>query len=289
VGNNGKWGIYLGFSKDSTLRNNLMSGNRYNFGVSVDFIQDIDTSNKIDNKPIIFWVNKQNDQVPTDAAYVAIVDSYSIEARNLQLANNGQGIAVVNSAYTQISSCNITGNSYCGIALIDSNYNTLSNNTITRNDGAGIAIVSSTGNSITNNTIQENVISIHLQNSKDNTIHHNNLINNTRQAVSQSSTNTWDDGYPSGGNYWSDYSGKDSNNDGIGDTPYTIDASNQDKYPLMTPVTEMPISNPNPFAIIMPFLIVAAMAIMIAAISTVLYKSRKAENAGREKALQHVK
>jgi len=45
----------------------------------------------------------------------------------------------------------------------------------------------------------------------------------------------WDDGYPSGGNYWSDYNGTDANHDGIGDTPYVIDANNADNYPLMTP------------------------------------------------------
>ncbi|MDD3792425.1 MAG: hypothetical protein PHY74_04775, partial [Candidatus Bathyarchaeota archaeon] len=42
---------------------------------------------------------------------------------------------------------------------------------------------------------------------------------------------TWDDGKE--GNYWSDYTGTDDNTDGIGDTPYIIDALNQDRYPLM--------------------------------------------------------
>ena len=49
------------------------------------------------------------------------------------------------------------------------------------------------------------------------------------------STNTWDNGYPAGGNYWSNYAGVDSNHDGIGDSPYIIDANNQDRYPLMNP------------------------------------------------------
>jgi hypothetical protein len=52
----------------------------------------------------------------------------------------------------------------------------------------------------------------------------------------------WDNGYPSGGNYWigyvsSDkYSGPGQNitgSDGIGDTPYVIDADDIDHYPFM--------------------------------------------------------
>jgi len=56
--------------------------------------------------------------------------------------------------------------------------------------------------------------------------------------------NFWDDGYPSGGNYWSDYKGTDlysgpyqneTGSDGIGDTPYVIYGDNVDHYPLMNP------------------------------------------------------
>ena len=41
----------------------------------------------------------------------------------------------------------------------------------------------------------------------------------------------WDNGKE--GNYWSDYNGTDIDGDGIGDTPYFIDALNIDHYPLM--------------------------------------------------------
>jgi hypothetical protein len=39
------------------------------------------------------------------------------------------------------------------------------------------------------------------------------------------------------GNFWNDYSGKDSNGDGMGDIPYSISGgNNQDRYPLMEPI-----------------------------------------------------
>jgi len=56
-------------------------------------------------------------------------------------------------------------------------------------------------------------------------------MNNYSQVSVSNSTDYWDNGFE--GNYWSDYNGTDSNQDGIGDTPYVIDASNIDHYPLM--------------------------------------------------------
>jgi len=66
--------------------------------------------------------------------------------------------------------------------------------------------------------------------------------------------NTWDNGYPSGGNYWCDYAGGDlysgpyqneSGSDGIGDTPYIMDASNMDRYPLIYPFGYVPSPDVN--------------------------------------------
>jgi parallel beta-helix repeat protein len=69
----------------------------------------------------------------------------------------------------------------------------------------------------------------------DNTFYHNNFIHNAYQAFDASGENTWDNGYPCGGNYWNDYTGVDANEDGIGDTPYAINESSFDCYPLIHP------------------------------------------------------
>ena len=61
----------------------------------------------------------------------------------------------------------------------------------------------------------------------------NNFIRNAVQVRAYGGE-TWDcDGR---GNYWSDYTGVDSNYDGIGDTPYLIPGGGQDSFPLVRPV-----------------------------------------------------
>jgi len=122
-----------------------------------------------------------------------------------------------------------------GIYITDSNRNNIINNTIT-NTQYGINLRNSTDNTIIGNTIIENDVGIQfLDNySNNSTIYHNNFTDNGWQVNSFApSNNTWDNGYPSGGNYWSNYTGVDSDQDGIGDTSHVIDANNTDNYPLM--------------------------------------------------------
>jgi parallel beta-helix repeat protein len=128
-------------------------------------------------------------------------------------------------------------NFWYGINLFHSSNNSIIGNSITNNVG-GIWLEYSAYNSIIGNSITNHKeCGIGFDFSSNNVIYHNNFISNNVQVERYDSANFWDDGYPSGGNYWSDYTGVDLNNDGIGDTPYMIDASNQDNYPLVAPIS----------------------------------------------------
>lgn len=132
-----------------------------------------------------------------------------------------------------------------GIALRNVTNCSIYRNNIS-NNGFGIWLENSSSNSMVENTITNNQYSVYLGNSSGNNFYHNNFINNTYQVDSDGSLNVWDDDYPSGGNYWSDYAGVDlyhgpdqniAGSDGIGDTSHIIDENNRDNYPLATPWT----------------------------------------------------
>jgi len=91
----------------------------------------------------------------------------------------------------------------------------------------------SNNNTLINNIFRDSDNGVKIADSHQNKIYHNRFINNWRGNAIDSGNNIWDDGYPSGGNYWSDYTDNDYDNDTIGDSPYHIaGGDNDDNYPL---------------------------------------------------------
>jgi len=153
---------------------------------------------------------------------------------------NEYGIWLNASSNNSIIGNNITNNDWDGIRIrMFSNNNTISGNNITKNQYGINLTHSSNNNTISGNNITGNSkYGIYLTGTSNNTIYHNNFVDNAVQVNNYNSTNIWDNGYPSGGNYWSDYAERYPNateidESGIWDTPYVIDENNQDNYPLV--------------------------------------------------------
>ena len=198
----------------------------------------VTNDNLINNKDWAVWLENSS--------------SNNTVSNNL-IANNWRGIYLNHSAANTIAGNNITDANQ-GICFESSSFNVVWNNDMS--EGAtGIAVYdSSLNNSVTCNTFSDNSMGVDVggQSAVDcpsnNTFYHNNFIGNYEDIrfLTFFGTNSWENGYPSGGNYWSDYNGTDLylgpvqdqlGSDGVGDTPYLIDATNIDHYPLMNPWT----------------------------------------------------
>jgi parallel beta-helix repeat protein len=161
--------------------------------------------------------------------------------------NNPVGIYISKAFNNLIFNNKLFNNYPYGMLLEGVSSCLIASNNITGN-GHGISLSGSHSNIIVNNILRENRHGITIYGASNNTIYHNNFLNNTdnQAVVTSDSPNIWDDGYPSGGNYWSNYTGIDNyygphqdlwGSDAIGDVPYIIDVINIDRYPLMNPKT----------------------------------------------------
>ncbi len=271
---NGWWGVYLHRSNNSIVTGNTIRENEYRYiGPPPDFEpiivppgrgiwlyearNNIIIENTVENNHRgISLEHSANNSVAGNTVLSSTL-SWGIfleVSQDNTISNNIVKYSVYDGIYLVVSNNNnIIGNSVMnngdeGIYLGSSNNNVITANTVKHNPGDGIWLDWSDGNTVVENTIMNNgKYGLNVWKSTDTTVYHNNFIDNAWRQAYSDQTNTWDDGYPSGGNYWSDYTGADvhsgvnqdrPNSDGIGDTAYLLDANNRDRYPLMEPWTE---------------------------------------------------
>ncbi|KYK23105.1 hypothetical protein AYK24_01440 [Thermoplasmatales archaeon SG8-52-4] len=218
-------GIILDGGRNN-ITGNTFSGKGYGISFSEGNINIITGNNIYCKKGGIYGGGISNDNI--------------IIGNNIS-SSNGSGIVISGHIYFPCNNNIIQSNTiackHSGISLSSSLYNNVTGNTIS-NTNYGIFMESWYGpcsnNNIMGNNILNNNYGIFIgPYVNNNIIYHNNFINS---SCFDKCNNSWDNGYPSGGNYCDDYDGIDSNDDGIGDTPYPIPGGdNEDRYPLIEP------------------------------------------------------
>jgi parallel beta-helix repeat protein len=227
-----------------TYQNNTIEkSTRYNLELNASMYDqfDFDTTNLADGKPVYCWTGRSGETVPLNAGQVTLISCFNITVRDLELVKNWANVQLISS-----TSCTVmnTDSSFAdiGILLVNSRECNINNDTLA-NCRIGLQVLESANNSIIrNNLLMNDFCAIDFGNSENNSFHHN-TVNSTgaTYVVYRAGFNTWDNGFE--GNYWSDYNGTDVDQDGIGDTPYIIDANNTDHYPLVAKQNLMPIHN----------------------------------------------
>ena len=250
-------GIKLQYSHLNSISSNSIIDHQYGFGVVLNNSNKNNvTRNYISNNYHGIWLNASNTNNLTDNNVSLTRNIFATTSENAILGSFG--IRLFSSNNTKISG-NIVSSIPKGIQIVaTSNFNCIENNTITNstyglelahnstsnlfdknklsNSNYGLMIQYASNNTLSANNITNNQVGANFEYSDYNLVYHNNFINNTIQIsnIDIVSENKWDKS--SEGNYWSNYNGTDNIGNGIGDTPYIIDESNQDNYPFTNPI-----------------------------------------------------
>lgn len=207
VGNsieNGSYGMYFDHSFHNRLTNNIIrdvnsfglyflssNGNilttnkMFNCGLMVygntvaEYLNDVDTSNTVNGKPLCYIINQIDSKVREDAGEVILVNSTGCTIQNLHLDAGTVGITLAYSSDNMIRKNIIKNQSMTGIDLSSgySDNNSIQGNTIQRN-GYGIDIEYCIGSTLKYNTISSNDYGVLLYNAVDTMIKRNTIVKN---------------------------------------------------------------------------------------------------------------
>jgi parallel beta-helix repeat protein len=186
------FGVEFDSSGNSTLQNNNMAENKYNFGVDgkslSDFINNIDTSNTVNGKPIQYLINRHNITIDSftfrELGYLALVNSTNIKVQDLMVQdniqgalfaftanstinnvnarNNWNGVYVAHSWNISASESNSNYNFDYGIKFFDSPRSSALDNNVDNNGWSGIGLFGSPNSTIGGNEANFNMYNLHI-------------------------------------------------------------------------------------------------------------------------------
>jgi len=178
---------------------------------------------------------------------------------NAFFLNGGYDWAIVNNSADADSDGGLSATSVTGLLLEGNVFSNESGNmaidlstaegfSVSANalpdDSEALAVSGASEGTVVGNEFLDDAVSMAVDGSVSLLTYHNDFLSDQSWQLTDTPPLAWDDGYPAGGNYWSNYTGKDlfhgpgqniSGSDGIGDTPFVLDPTDIDRYPLMTP------------------------------------------------------
>jgi parallel beta-helix repeat protein len=157
----GNWGgLWLISASSNKFTDNSMTNNARNFGTLSDQpnkdVNNVDTSNMVDGKPIYYWVGVSDQTIPSDAGCVILVNCVGVKVQELNLVKNLDAIILVYCWNTVVMN-NIIAETNGGITTYNSFDSTIMGNNI--NSGTGIT-ANGTGTKIINNIITASAIGV---------------------------------------------------------------------------------------------------------------------------------
>lgn len=188
------YGVAAG--SNTVFRNNQFRNNGGAITESSNSVNDIDTSNTVNGKPIYYWVGQHNRTVPSGAGWVVLRNCSGITVHGLSLQGNGDG--GVSLYYTNDStiSGNVVTKNVNGIKLTGSFNNTISDNYVARNTEYGIYLDgASKANTISGNKVELNgkdgVCVYALGSSTGNIVSQNQVSGNLGNGISVNGAQWW--------------------------------------------------------------------------------------------------